>query len=177
MACIILAAFAGWMVGRMSKPAPQVTSASSTASLAAEATATPEAENPASLSAYPTMIVATGKWKPFSDKKGDQLAYPNHVVEIDCFKSDNQCLEAQAAIGFGGRPKLDLTYYEIEKWDEHGITASNSSSICNVNQISISFESQVVTVMDMPKKVQADTCKQFLGANRKPEPYRLVREY
>lgn len=132
-------------------------------------------QKPAKLFVLPDSTSTKGTWEPFSAE--DKLAYPNQVSELDCLKTTKICTEATASVGWGGKATIDMVYYDISKWDSDGILASDSSSVCNVNQVSINFQSQVVTVTDMRKKNlsrdAAESCNKFLGT--RPQAYHLIQ--
>jgi len=95
-------------------------------------------------------VVARGKWKATTGKPGDELAF-NHVVEIDCFKSQGLCMEATASI-VGTEPEILVEYYRVIRWDENGLVAQNDDAICMTNQLIINFQEKSVLAVDAPKR-------------------------
>lgn len=105
-------------------------------------------------------FTAKGKWKSTTGKPGDEIT-SRHVVEIDCFKATNECIEATAEV-VGNAPEVNIEYYTVLNWDANGLTARNDAPVCVTNQLIINFEDKSVTAIDGPKVDSAgfkDSCK------------------
>lgn len=67
------------------------------------------------------------------------------TVDVSCQKDHNQCTVATADY-FDSAVNLDVTPYDIERWDDNEITWSDSSSICANNTYVINRKAQTFTI-------------------------------
>lgn len=104
---------------------------------------------------------AEGTWVPVDPK--DHAAYQEET-EFDCDKRTGQCLEAGADYSFG-HPHINVTYFQIIKWDSNGIVATNADGICSGRTVSVGFAAKHISDTREAKVLPADKQKacQTLG--------------
>jgi hypothetical protein len=114
-----------------------------------------------------------GKWKSTTGREGDEIAF-KQVIEIDCFKSQKTCVAAKAEL-VRGSPDIFVGYYEIVRWDIHGLVAQNGTPICVTNQLIVNFNEKSVTAIDTRKAgVTNDTGP---TATYRTQTFKLVSQY
>lgn len=105
---------------------------------------------------------AAGKWIPADPK--DKPAFPSET-ELDCFKNQQQCVEAIAEY-YSGRPHVSTHYWQILKWDNNGIVATSTEGTCTNGTMVVSFGDKTISETDSSKVLDKDkreACA-FLGA-------------
>jgi hypothetical protein len=124
---------------------------------------------------YSFNALATGFWVSDSSDPKKALVLPMQV-KIWCSKNVKECTETSVTLG--SVPNLvsvedvDNTIYGVDKWDEHGLTASyggDESSRCQRHVMTIDFDSGSVSVADIP------THKKGCEAFTETDAYKLVR--
>jgi hypothetical protein len=120
-------------------------------------------------------VLATGFWVSESNDPKKALLLPMQV-KIWCTKNSKICTETSVTLG--AAPTLvsvedvDNTDYALDKWDEHGLTASyggNETSRCQRHVLTIDFDSGAVSVADIPTR--KTRCEAFAET----DSYKLVR--
>jgi hypothetical protein len=118
---------------------------------------------------------ATGIWVSESSDPQKALVLPQQV-KIVCAKYQKQCTEISVTLGpvkdMVGIQDVDTTIYDVDKWDEHGLTASyggDESSRCQRHVLTIDFDSGAVSVSDIPTRKVG--CEAFAET----DSYKLVR--
>ena len=121
---------------------------------------------------YSYSAVASGIWLSEDPKKA--LVLPQQV-KILCSKSAKECTEISVTLGpvptLVSIEDVDNTVYEVDKWDDHGLTASyggDESSRCQRHVLTMDFESGAVSVSDIPTRKTG--CEAFTETNS----YKLV---
>jgi hypothetical protein len=112
-------------------------------------------------------FTATGDWTPMDTKM--KPPFPSET-EIDCSKSSMACVEATAEF-YGGHPHVTINYFQVIRWDNDGIIASDSSGICMTVTIQISFAEGRISSTHSLKRLTEKTkeaCK-FFGADKTEE--------
>lgn len=106
---------------------------------------------------------ANGRWIPADTKQ--TAAFPTEV-ELDCDRITKSCVEATAEY-YSGHPHVSIDYLQIDKWDTNGITASSSSGICMVRNVTISFSDKTIVQTVSSKTLDQEKLKacKLLGAN------------
>jgi hypothetical protein len=124
---------------------------------------------------YSISALASGFWVPESNDPSKALVLPMQV-KILCSKPSKICTEISVTLGavkdMVGIQDVDTTTYEVDKWDEHGLTASyggDESSRCQRHVLTIDFDSGAVTVNDIPTRKAG--CEAF----KETDSYKLVR--
>jgi hypothetical protein len=99
--------------------------------------------------------------------------FNQHSQALDVSK---ECTEISVTLGVVivsvSIEDLDTTTYNIDKWDEHGLTASyggDESSRCQRHVLTIDFDSGAVSVSDIPTRKAG--CEAFTET----DSYKLVR--
>jgi hypothetical protein len=103
---------------------------------------------------------AEGTWTPVDPKS--HAAFPAET-EIDCDRAARSCTEATAEY-FSGQPHISVTYFQIIKWDENGIVASNTDAVCVSRLLTIGFAAKHLTDMREVKVLPRDkqeACKKI----------------
>jgi len=97
-------------------------------------------------------------------------------VKIWCSKNSKRCTETSVTLGVVpisvSIQDVDNTEYSVDKWDEHGVTASfggDESSRCQRHVLTIDFDSGAVSVSDIPTRKTG--CEAFTET----DSYKLVR--
>jgi hypothetical protein len=119
--------------------------------------------------------LASGFWVSESNDPKKALLLPQQV-KIWCSKNSKLCTETSVTLGvvpaLVSIQDIDNTEYPVDKWDEHGITASyggDESSRCQRHVLTIDFDSGAVSVADIP--TQKAGCEAFAET----DSYKLVR--
>lgn len=119
--------------------------------------------------------LATGFWVAESSDPKKALVLQQQV-KIWCLKNTKECTEISVTLGavptLVSIQDVDTTSYGVDKWDEHGITASyggDERSRCQRHVLTIDFDSGAVSVSDIPTRKTG--CETFAETNS----YRLVR--
>lgn len=119
--------------------------------------------------------LATGFWVSESNDPKKALVLPMQV-KLWCRKTSKVCTEISVTLGavptLVSVEDLDNTDYEVDKWDEHGLTASyggDEASRCQRHVLTIDFDSGAVSVADIPTRKTG--CEAFPETNS----YKLVR--
>lgn len=117
--------------------------------------------------------LASGFWESEDPKK--PLVLPMQV-KIWCHTYMNKCTEISVMLGpvknMVAISEVDTTDYDVDKWDEHGITASyggDESSRCQRHVLTLDFDSGAVSVSDIPTRKAG--CEAFVET----DSYKLVR--
>ena len=96
---------------------------------------------------------AVGKWSDADD----HLAILS--TEIDCYERFGFCEEADATY-FDGRAGVNLSSFDILRWDNRELIAVESSPICVVNTLRFDFAAKKVTIASSLKGETKDpACK------------------
>jgi len=118
--------------------------------------------------------LATGFWVSESNDPKKALVLP-HQVKIWCSKSSKECTEISVTLGavptLVSIEDVDTTSYGVDKWDEHGLTASyggDDSSRCQRHVLTMDFDSGAVSVADIPTRKAG--CEAFAET----DSYKLV---
>ena len=109
-------------------------------------------------------FTTTGKFVPADPK--DKPAYLSET-EVDCFKKDSFCLEADAEY-YVGYPHITTTYFQVEKWDKNGIIATSDTGVCMSVLLQIVFAERSMSATHTMKQLEDKTkesCK-FFGADK-----------
>jgi hypothetical protein len=119
--------------------------------------------------------LAAGFWVPESKDPSKALVLPQQV-NIRCYKFSKECTEISVTLGVVGIAvsieDLDTTTYDVDKWDERGLTASyggDESSRCQRHVLTIDFDSGAVSVADIPTRKTG--CEAFTET----DSYKLMR--
>lgn len=127
------------------------------------------------LKAYTLSAIASGFWVSESADPKKALLLPIQV-KIVCAKYKKECTEMSVTLGAVQKlvsvEEVDDTTYDVDKWDEHGLTASyggDESSPCQRHVLTIDFDSGAVSVADIP------THKKGCEAFTETDSYKLVR--
>jgi hypothetical protein len=119
--------------------------------------------------------LATGFWAPESNDPSKALVLPQQV-RIWCDKVLKECTEISVTLGptpdLVSVQELNSTSYGVDKWDEHGLTASYGGdfpSLCQRHVLAVDFDSGAVSVTDIPTRKAG--CEAFAETL----PYKLVR--
>ena len=107
----------------------------------------------------PTLwLFAEGKWSDAGDHIGPAS------TQIQCYKSFGFCDVANAFETFGVAG-VNLTSFDILRWDSKEIIAVDSSPICIVNTLRADLILKRVTLSSSDKGVKTDFCK---GSDKLP---------
>jgi hypothetical protein len=97
-------------------------------------------------------------------------------VKLWCSKNSKVCTETSVTLGavptLVSIEDMDNTDYDVDKWDEHGLTASyggNETSRCQRHVLTIDFDSGAVSVADILTRKTG--CEAFTET----DSYKLVR--
>lgn len=130
---------------------------------------------PLSKASTKTVVLASGMWVAESSDPKKTLVLPQQV-KIWCYKSTKQCEELSVTLGAVPAAvtieDVDTTTYDIDKWDEHGLTASfggEETSPCQRHVLTADFDSGAVSVNDIP------TRKARCEAFAETDSYKLIR--
>jgi hypothetical protein len=122
-----------------------------------------------------TSALASGFWVAESNDPKKALVLPQQV-KIWCSKNSKLCTETSVTLGVVpisvSIQDVDNTEYPVDKWDEHGMTASyggDESSRCQRHVLTIDFDSGAVSVSDIPTRKTG--CEAFTET----DSYKLVR--
>jgi hypothetical protein len=125
--------------------------------------------------AHSSGALATGFWVSESNDPSKALVLPMQV-KLQCFKYSKECTEVSVTLGvvksMVSIQDLDTTTYGVDKWDEHGLTASyggDESSRCQRHVLTIDFDSGAVSVADIPTRKTG--CEAFVET----DSYKLMR--
>ena len=94
--------------------------------------------------------------------EGTKQAFPVQFPKIICVKKDGYCTSAQAEIAFGDTLSLDVSLFEITKWEVTTITFTNTSPLCVEYVYTIDRPNLRTFGTRKPKKGANDYCKQVL---------------
>lgn len=118
--------------------------------------------------------LASGFWVSESNDRKKTLVFPQQV-KIWCSKNSKLCTETSVTLGIVPTmvsiQDVDNTDYPVDKWDEHGLTASfggDATSRCQRHVLTIDFDSGAVSVADIPTRKAG--CEAFTETNS----YKLV---
>jgi hypothetical protein len=101
----------------------------------------------------PTLwFFAEGKWSDAGEHVGPAS------TQIQCYKSLGFCDVANAFETFGVAG-VNLTSFDILRWDSKEIIAVDSSPICIANTLRVDLISKRVTLSSSDKGVKMDPCK------------------
>lgn len=89
-------------------------------------------------------VWAVGKW---SDS-GDQIGL--NSTEIHCYQRFGFCEVANAST-VAGLPSVNLTSYDILRWDKSEMIAVDSSPVCFVNNLRFDFAAKKVSLSSASK--------------------------
>jgi hypothetical protein len=109
---------------------------------------------------------ATGSWESPDPTVKTEMT----ETQIDCFKETKVCMVATADNQMG-RPHVFTSYFDIIKWDDDGLIATDSSPICMTLTMQVSVGDKHITLAHSLKKLdvdQAKACKYF-GAEKSTE--------
>jgi hypothetical protein len=115
---------------------------------------------------------ATGDWIAIDPKV--KPPYPSET-EIDCFKNNLTCVEATAEF-YMGHPHVSLSYFQVIRWDDDGIIASDSSGVCMTVAMQISFAEKRISSTHSAKQLNdktKDACKFFQADNTEEDIFVL----
>jgi hypothetical protein len=119
--------------------------------------------------------LATGFWVSESKDPKKALLLPMQV-KIWCSKNSKLCTETSVTLGavptLVSVEDVDNTDYALDKWDEHGLTASfggDEISRCQRHLLTIDFDSGAVSIADIPTRKAG--CEAFAET----DSYKLVR--
>jgi hypothetical protein len=110
---------------------------------------------------------ATGNWAPSDPKKKPEI--PSET-EVNCFRDRLLCVEATAEY-FMSRPHVRVNYFQVIKWDNDGIIATDLTGICMTVTMQISFADKRISSTHSVKQLEKETkeaCK-FFQANETQE--------
>jgi len=119
-------------------------------------------------------VLATGFWVPETSDPAKALVLPQQV-RISCLRGTKECTEI--SVSLGPVPSmvlirdLDSSNYDVDKWDQHGLTASyggDEASPCQRHVLTIDFDSGAVSVSDIPTRKTG--CEAFTAT----DSYKLV---
>ena len=120
-------------------------------------------------------VGASGFWVSESADPKKALLLPIQV-EVLCFKYKKECTEISVTLGavptLVSVEDVSTTTYDVDRWDEHGLTASyggDESSPCQRHILTVDFDSGAVSVADIP------THKKGCEAFTETDSYKLVR--
>jgi hypothetical protein len=105
---------------------------------------------------------SVGRWALADNEK---MAFESET-EIDCDPQRKFCVESTAELSYGA-PHVNVEWFEVEKWDDNGIIATSSTSLCMVRTMVISFGAKSITASSAQKTMPKDkkeACK-FFGAD------------
>jgi hypothetical protein len=124
---------------------------------------------------YSFTAFASGIWASESNDPKKALVLPMQV-KLWCSKNSKVCTETSVTLGavptLVSIEDMDNTDYDVDKWDEHGLTASyggNETSRCQRHVLTIDFDSGAVSVADIPTRKTG--CEAFTET----DSYKLVR--
>jgi hypothetical protein len=124
---------------------------------------------------YSYSAVASGIWFSESSDPKKALVLPQQV-KILCSKAAKECTEISVTLGpvptLVSVEDVDNTTYDVDKWDDHGLTASyggDESSRCQRHVLTVDFDSGAVSVSDIPTHKKG--CEMF----PETDSYKLVR--
>jgi hypothetical protein len=119
--------------------------------------------------------LASGIWVSESNNPDKALVLPQQV-KIYCHKLSKECTEISVTLGsvkdMVGIQDVDTTTYDVDQWNEHGVTASyggDESSRCQRHVLTLDFDSGAVSVSDIPTRKAG--CEAFTET----DSYKLVR--
>jgi hypothetical protein len=124
---------------------------------------------------YSFTAFASGIWASESNDPKKALVLPMQV-KLWCSKNSKVCTETSVTLGavptLVSIEDMDNTDYDVDKWDEHGLTASyggNETSRCQRHVLTIDFDSGAVSVADILTRKTG--CEAFTET----DSYKLVR--
>ena len=91
--------------------------------------------------------------------EGTRQASPVQFTKITCVKKDGYCTSAQAEIAVGDTLSLDVSLFEITKWEVTTITFTNTSPLCVEYVYTIDRSNLRTFGTRKPKKDAGDHCK------------------
>jgi hypothetical protein len=123
---------------------------------------------------YSFSVLASGFWVPESNDPAKALVLPQQVM-ISCSKNAKECTEISVTLGvvptLVSVQDIDNTTYEVDKWDDHGLTASYGGDVvsrCQRHVLTMDFDSGAVSVSDIPTRKTG--CEAFTET----DSYKLV---
>jgi hypothetical protein len=116
--------------------------------------------------AGPISFYAAGRWVPSNPK---EKSFAPSETEIDCNRKSASCVEATAEY-YSGHPHVSLAYFDVVKWDENGIIATSSSSICMTETVLIAFADKTISAKHSMKILNSEK-KQACTTVGAGEPY------
>ncbi len=112
-------------------------------------------------------LYAEGKWSDAGEHVGAAS------TQIQCYKSLGFCDVANAFASFGDA-NVDLSSFDILRWDSKEMIAVDSSAICIVSTIRADFVTKRITLSSSDKGVTKDPfCK---GSDKLPTAISMGRE-
>jgi hypothetical protein len=96
-------------------------------------------------------LFAQGKWSDVDDRVGSLS------TEVHCYQRFGFCEVASVVIG--GGPNVLLSTFDILRWDNQEIIATDSSPICVVNTLRTDLGSKTVTLSSSAKSSADPSCK------------------
>ena len=82
------------------------------------------------------LSVSTGLWKDYVSARGtwtmdnEKPASPLQTTQIECRRYDMTCMSADAEIAFGDTLNVELTNYNVVRWDDEVIIFKSTSATC-----------------------------------------------
>jgi len=134
----------------------------------------PQSASPLYFSYDKDSFTATGSWVPADTTK--TISSVHSETEIDCFKNDLSCVEATAEF-YSDHPHVTLNYFQVLRWDNDGIIASDPSRICMTIAVQISFAEQRISSTYSAKQLddkKKEACK-FFGAEKTEEDIFILK--
>ena len=107
---------------------------------------------------WSSFVSAQGTFVIENEKQG----IPIQTSKVECWRQWNTCVEATAMV-MPGTTKLlsiDMTYHDIERWDEHEIVTKPVDAVCARTTMRISRDQKLVTQL-RSRISQEGTCKGF----------------
>lgn len=99
-------------------------------------------------------VSASGTWE-----SNVKMAWPLHIVKLECFQDKNFCVEATASKS-DNYVRVDTDYWDITDWGNDEIkVADNESSICASIHLRIDIKNKSVTKVASIKQPTTDECK------------------
>ena len=74
------------------------------------------------------MVRASGTWTRHGATAGSAMGYPLQTSTIDCYRSDNRCIEARASVS-GNVLASESVLHDVESWTDSAIVMKDTS-IC-----------------------------------------------
>ncbi len=110
-------------------------------------------------------ISVDGMWYATSSIRDKQLIAPI-AVKIDCSRPVKICREVDATVAMGIL-QPETTDYAISKWNRDQLIAEDTDEgKCDItHRLVMDFQSQTVTLTDLPSQVDSAECRMYKDAN------------